>query len=242
MSEKIYTIPVNDAFSSECECPICAMYSQLENNSIEYTMGPSYMEDDVRSETDKLGFCAPHIKMIYNQENRLGMAWVMKTHFDKTVHDISKLQKKPLIQPSLFKKNDEKSALLDYLNTLNNSCFVCNRVKNVFERYIDTIFVLWENDQSFREKYKSCKGFCSPHYELLLKAATTKLKNKSFNEFVEITNNLYLENMARVRDDLAWFINKFDYKYKDEPWLNAKDSLIRSATKTNSIIDISEKK
>ena len=47
--------------------------------------------------------------------------------------------------------------------------------------------------------------------------------------------------MKRVRDDLAWFINKFDYKYRDEPWKNARDSVIRSVTKTNSIIDVSEK-
>ena len=47
MKEKLYTIPVNDAFASSCECPICTMYKTLEDNSIEYTMGPSYMEDDV---------------------------------------------------------------------------------------------------------------------------------------------------------------------------------------------------
>ena len=40
----------------------------------------------------------------------------------------------------------------------------------------------------------------------------------------------------RVRDDLAWFINKFDYKYQNEPWYNAKDSVIRSLVKTNGVI------
>ena len=41
MKEKIYTIPVNDAFDKDCECPLCAMYQELENNAVEYTMGPS---------------------------------------------------------------------------------------------------------------------------------------------------------------------------------------------------------
>ena len=50
MKEKIYTIPVNDAFDKDCECPLCAMYQELENNAVEYTMGPSYMEDDIRAE------------------------------------------------------------------------------------------------------------------------------------------------------------------------------------------------
>ena len=45
MAEQIYTIPVNDAFDSGCECPMCQMQKDLERNAIEYTMGPSYMED-----------------------------------------------------------------------------------------------------------------------------------------------------------------------------------------------------
>lgn len=39
MAEQIYTIPVNDAFDSECECPMCQMQKELERNAIEYTMG-----------------------------------------------------------------------------------------------------------------------------------------------------------------------------------------------------------
>lgn len=63
MAEQIYTIPVNDAFDSECECPMCQMQRELERNAIEYTMGPSYMEDDNRAMTDKLGFCSHHLRL-----------------------------------------------------------------------------------------------------------------------------------------------------------------------------------
>ena len=66
MKEKIYTIPVNDAFDKDCECPLCAMYQELENNAVEYTMGPSYMEDDIRAETDKRGFCRKHLKTVWD--------------------------------------------------------------------------------------------------------------------------------------------------------------------------------
>ena len=56
MAEQLYTIPVNDAFTTDCECPICEMNRQLERNAIDYTMGPSYMEDDNRAMTDEQGF------------------------------------------------------------------------------------------------------------------------------------------------------------------------------------------
>lgn len=91
MKEQLYSIPVNDAFAADCECPVCQMYHKLETDSVEYTMGPSYMEDDTRALTDAKGFCGKHIKMVYDQDNRLGMAWVMKTHFDKTINDIKKV-------------------------------------------------------------------------------------------------------------------------------------------------------
>lgn len=241
MKEKIYTIPVNDAFTSDCECPICVMYKTLEDNSVEYTMGPSYMEDDVRAQTDKLGFCDKHIKQVYHMDNRLGMAWVMKTHFDKTIEDVRKLQGKVSHSGSFFKKSSDGSPLLDYLHKLNTSCFICDRIENVFARYIDTIFMLWEEGGEFREKYRSSKGFCNVHYEILMREAPRKLRGKELDEFTTITDKLYLDNMERVRDDIAWFINKFDYKYKDEPWKNARDSVIRSVTKTNSIIDVTDK-
>lgn len=57
------------------------------------------------------------------------------------------------------------------------------------------------------------------------------MSGQILNDFVEQTNRLYLENMKRVRDDVEWFINKFDHKYADEPWKNAKDSLTRAMIK-----------
>ena len=72
MKEQLYTIPVNDAFAVDCECPVCSMYDSLERDAIEFTMGPSYMEDDIRMETNKIGFCSHHVKQLYKHQNRLG--------------------------------------------------------------------------------------------------------------------------------------------------------------------------
>ena len=58
MKEKIYTVPVNDAFALDSECPICSMFEKLENDAVEYAMGPSYMEDDIRERLIKWDFAA----------------------------------------------------------------------------------------------------------------------------------------------------------------------------------------
>ena len=104
MKEKLYTIPVNDAFLKDCECPLCAMYETLQNDAIDYAMGPSYMEDDIREVTDKIGFCSKHIPLLYRNQNRLGLALMLKTHMDKTIDDISTLSNGAKVKSSLFKK------------------------------------------------------------------------------------------------------------------------------------------
>lgn len=235
MKEKIYTIPVNDAFSSDCECPICLMYKALEDDAVSYTMGPSYMEDDIRAVTDKKGFCQKHLKKVYDCENRLGFAIVMKTHLDRVINDIEGLQDGKVAGKSMFKKAD-KPSVTAYTEQLEGTCFVCERIDNTFQRYLDTIFHMYKHDSDFREKYKTCKGFCTKHYGILLEQAANSLKGDMLDEFIKITNSLYIENMKRVRDDVEWFINKFDHKYIDEPWKNAKDSLVRAMIKDGSYI------
>lgn len=241
MKEKIFTIPVNDAFDSGCECPVCYMKRELENAAVEYTMGPSYMEVDIRAKTDDLGFCEKHIKDVYNCENRLGFALVMKTHMDRVISDISKKAQEPVKGKKLFSKV-QPNGISDYTKELNTKCFVCERIEDTFKRYIDTIIYLYKQDESFRKKYNECKGFCTQHYGALIEEASSKMSGQILNDFVEQTNRLYLENMKRVRDDVEWFINKFDHKYADEPWKNAKDSLTRAMIKTASVLPEEEKK
>lgn len=235
MAEKLYTIPVNDAFDKKCECSICEIYNSLEKSSLEFTMGPSYMEDDIRAMTDKTGFCRVHSDKLLKMNNRLGMALILKTHTDKINKEIEKLSSN--IKPKGFLKKCDNTELLDYIKNVNKSCFVCNRINDVFDRYIATIFYLWKNDKDFVEKYSGSLGFCLEHFGLLIERADKELSGKTKEEFVEVTTKLYNDNMRRINEDLAWFINKFDYKYKDEPWKNSKDSVPRALIKLNGLLE-----
>lgn len=233
MAEQLYTIPVNDAFDSELECPLCAMHRELEQNAISYTMGPSYMEDDNRAMTDELGFCSHHIQILYSEKNRLGLALMLKTHTDKTIRDMKALsEKKPSVSGGIFRKQ-AVSSIGEYVRRLENSCFICSRIDKTFDRYIDTIFHLWKKDQGFRDKVKNCKGFCTFHYGILYEQGSLKLSNEMYDGFVSVLNQVYFDNMERINSDIGWFIDKFDYRFKDEPWKNSKDALPRGILKTN---------
>ncbi len=238
MKVKLYTIPIKEAFNADCECPICYMRSTLESKAVDFTMGPSYMDDTIRAETDKVGFCNHHIQMLYQNQNRLGLALILKTHMDKTIQDLEKLLKKetPLSSPSIFKKTSGKSGVITYTNQLECSCYICNSINDSFDRYIDTIFSLVQNDSEFYDKFSTSKGFCTNHYRLLYEQASKHLKGDKRDDFIDKLNSVYINNFKRVRDDLDWFINKFDYRYVDEPWKDSKDALPRAITKVNGIL------
>lgn len=235
MKEKLYTIPVTDAFHEDTECPLCSMYQALEKQSIEYTMGPSYMEDDTRAATDKVGFCQRHIKQMYENQNRLGIALILSTHMDETIKRIEYLSKngKPS-SSSLFKKpayTDVKS----YIDYLEEHCFVCERIDQTFRRYIATVFYLYDTEEDFRTAFRSSKGFCTKHYGILYQEAGSHLKGNRLNDFIDDLNQLYLDNMKRVRADLEWFRDKFDYRNQDAPWKNSRDAVPRTILKVNSV-------
>ncbi|CRZ33424.1 hypothetical protein DFR55_11912 [Herbinix hemicellulosilytica] len=237
MKDKLYTIPVNDAFDKGGECPLCNMIDELEQKAIDFTMGPSYMEDDVRGETSRLGFCERHIELLYKNQNRLGLSLIIKSHMDKIINDVEKLSANDVktTVPSLFKKHSDNFSVADYIEKLSKTCYICSKIDSTFERYIATVFYLYQHEEEFRMKFKDSRGFCTRHYSILYKEANKHLSGRQFKEFIEILNSLYLNNMKRVRDDLEWFINKFDYRYANEPWKNSKDALPRAIKKTNSI-------
>lgn len=237
MKEQLYTIPVNDAFDTDCECPVCAMKKSLEEDAVEFTMGPSYMEDDIRMVTDKIGFCEKHVQKLYENQNRLGLALMLNTHMKKTIADLENLSKEKVAAASIFKKKGgSPNGVVSYIHSLGKSCFVCNRIEKVYDRYLATIFYCYTHDEGFRKKFTGCRGFCTTHFGALYELAPKELSGKNLQDFIEELTSVYLSNMKRVQEDLEWFTDKFDYRNQDAPWKNSKDALPRSITKTNSIL------
>ena len=86
-------------------------------------------------------------------------------------------------------------------------------------------------DKDFRDKVKSGKGFCLPHYKLLLESAKKHLSTKQCAVFARDINELMMKNMDRMLDEVQWFAQKFDYRNKDASWKNSKDAVPRAIEK-----------
>ena len=55
MKEQLYTIPLNDAVNAQDECPFCFIHRSIEQDLLDFVLGSgsSYMEADIREQTDK---------------------------------------------------------------------------------------------------------------------------------------------------------------------------------------------
>ena len=236
MKEKIYTIPVNEAFEQGGECPFCNMYRRLEQESVEYMLGPAYMEDDIRMDTNKKGFCARHYSLMYKQQNRLGLGLMLHTHMQTVGRELNNLaaKRKP-VKKSLFSKADkEANPLSAYLDGVTSTCYICDRIEHTFERYFDTFFYMWSKMPEIREKVSSSQGFCLKHFSMLVESGEKKLSSADYEKLIDIILPLEMENIKRITDEVEHFTDKFDYRHKDEPWGNSRDSVERGILKTAS--------
>ena len=224
--EQIYTIPVNEAFDASaenhaCGCPMCALYNRLEENELDLILGASMMEPDVRQKTNEQGFCHRHYGMMFTRKNRLGLGLILESHFEKVKRDLSGEGLAALFGGA---GNDA----IKKLGKLEESCYVCGRIENNLSRMFDTVLLLYRQDSAFRRKLAAQPYFCLPHYRRLLMLAKAGMNKKEFAEFYETISQLERRYAETLAGDVSWFCKKFDYRYQDEPWNNAKDAVERS--------------
>ncbi|MCL1998121.1 MAG: DUF6062 family protein [Turicibacter sp.] len=213
MREQIHTIPVLDALKEPGACPFCKIYGNLERDSVDFLMGNAYMEEDIRDKTDEAGFCVNHLKKLNAVQNQLGLALILQTH-------LSKLKKPP---SSLFKSSAKR--LYSKILAANERCFICEKIDKTFDRYLDTFFYLWKKDNAL---INTLTGFCLPHYATMLQKAEQKLDKSQLEAFISNVSLIQEKNIAKIEEDLDYFIQKFDYRNADAPWKDSKDAVERT--------------
>ncbi len=223
--EKIYTIPVNEAFEASrddhaCGCPFCTLYRKLEENELDLILGASMMEPDVRIKTNELGFCKTHYDMMFVRKNRLGMALMLESHLDKLREET---KASPLA--ALKGVGVETSKRLE---KLESDCYVCGRIDFSLSKMFETAVLLWEQDPEFRKKLAAQPYICLPHYRMFVEFGRKGLPKKKFGDFYKEVSAVVESYFDELRGDVSWFCKKFDYRYDAEPWYNSKDAVERA--------------
>ena len=238
MKEQLYTIPLNDAMNANDECPFCYIERNVEQDLLDFVLGSgsSYMESDVREQTDQAGFCRNHFQKMFDYGNTLGNAWILKTHYTQMIRELQSQTKSfKLGKSSLkdkFKKQVERHNPIGiWVAEKERSCYICKRYADTYERYLDTFFVMYRKDPDFRDKVKNSMGFCLHDFGDLCEASDSRLPDKEKADFYNMLFPLMEQNLIRLGEDVAWMVEKFDYRNKDADWKNSKDAIQRGMQK-----------
>ena len=223
--EKIYTIPVNEAFEASaadpaCGCPFCTLYSKLEENELDLILGASMMEPDVRIKTNELGFCKTHYDMMFTRKNRLGLALMLESHLNELRREVD--------SGGLSLMKSPGTDQMKRLERLEHDCYVCGRIEFSLSKMFETAVLLWERDPEFRKKLSAQPYICLVHYRKYIEFGRRALPKKLFSEFYREVSGVVLSYFDTLREDVSWFCKKFDYRYNDEPWYNSKDAVERA--------------
>ena len=220
--EQIYTIPINEAFEAcagHDECPLCKIYNKFDADEIDLILGASMMEPAVRIKTNEQGFCREHYSKMLRAGKKLPLALLLESHLEKT----SGKMKIGSILPKVRAKGAANA-----IDNLSSDCYVCSRISSNFEKVLDNAVYMWSTDEAFRSLFSKQKCFCLPHYSALIKAASKRMKGDSLGQFITAARRIEEKYMERVRENISHFAKKFDYRYEDEPWGDAKDAVERA--------------
>lgn len=251
MKEQIYTIPVNEVYDTDCECPLCELEKRLECETLDYTLGAAMMEPDFRLVSNDKGFCNHHFSMLFDMSNKLALALVLDTHLEEIRKKLSSLSKQAEAlgnnKGGLFKKSGSsefKEKLSGNLENISHGCIVCDKINYTMERYADVLLYMWANDNVFRDKFNKSKGLCLKHMKLLSDASVKSLHDNQAASFLSAMYSKQLSELERIQADIHKFTLKFDYRNKNMEWGTAHDAPIRTIEKISGFInnDIEQKK
>lgn len=209
--EKIYTIPVNEAFDACAEdhekgCPFCEMFRKVQENELDLILGASMMEPDIRIKTNEQGFCDKHFSMMLKRKNRLGLALMLESHLAHVA------------------KEAKGFGSMKKIDKINHSCYICSRIDYHIDKMFETAAWLFENDRAFEDKIRNQTYFCMKHYHKFLEVGKNEISRKKYSDFERIVTKVNETYLSELSSDVSWFCKKFDYRYDDEPWGNAKNA------------------
>ena len=135
MKETIYTIPVNEVYETDCECPLCELEKKLEKDAIDFSLGGAMMEPDFRLLSNEKGYCINHYRMMFKTPSKLQMALVLDTHLMEIRKTLSEFESLPQLNETdkkgFLKKGNVGDAVQKISKSIEKtqtSCVICDKI------------------------------------------------------------------------------------------------------------------
>ena len=234
MKEKIYTIPINDAVDKGCFCPLCYLENKLDEEAVDYTLGPAMMEPDFRIITNEKGFCRRHTRDLCGKRDALSLALVFDTHLDALA---TVMEEKPEKKSLLRKKKGEGEDFVAKLKQIAESCAICSKVEKAFEQYLHTFAFMLKKEEGFLEKVLSKEGFCMEHFSRLAEVCREEFSQAEFERLFYPLLELQKKRLEKQQGYIEKFEAAFDYRNAGKKLDAPKDTLHLAGMFLNGVFD-----
>ena len=190
--ESIHKIPVNEAFSEKCGCPICKLKERYDQKAVWFLYKEGIMNPETRIETNKKGFCKNHLDMLAKEKQSLSLALMLETRLETMQNDLK-----------------TEKGIIKTVNKNANSCWICDYTERAMDEIAELVSQMYKEDE-FKQKLMQQEFFCLPHTALLLKKNV--LKGALKGEYVKALLSINEKFCQNVRNDLSKYAESFDYK------------------------------
>jgi hypothetical protein len=196
---------VHDAYARGGECPFCDLEGAAENTYLRSFQHSRVMEPNVRVLTNRMGFCPGHYRKLYDGENKLGLSLVVHTHLQHILPQIGAALDGVVKAANGRNAREHLAAAAGPIAALRDSCFICDLLAADMERYAFTVLYLWDRDPEFSAVFRASRGFCIPHFMLILNQASTSMRADRLRGWLAETIPLMRGSLERLEGELHAF-------------------------------------
>jgi len=98
---------------------------------------------------------------------------------------------------------------------------VCSLLESKEEDYISTLLAHLDGPGALADAYRTSSGLCLRHFRRTLARAPSGAEARLLSAAQQAV-------WQRLHDELGEFIRKNDYRFRDEPFVDEKDSWLRA--------------
>ncbi len=229
MKETIYTIPLTEAMEEDSQCAFCFLEDKLEQEQVEYALGPAMMEPDYRILSNEKGFCRRHVEKMARGKKALPLALVLDTRADEVIKILESVRPDAGKSGLFGKKENGYEKLSETAEKLSGTCLICERIRATLEKFYHTFWYLYGKEPDFKERVLSGKGFCLHHFAGLL-SAMDKTGGKK-EQFAKELYEMEMKVLYNMKEDVHGFTKQFDYRADKENWQGPKDAHLLAAAR-----------
>lgn len=202
---KLEISKVHDAYARGGECPLCDLEEAAENTYLRSFQHSRVMEPNVRVQTNRTGFCPGHYRKLYDGENKLGLGLVVHTHLQQVIPGIGAALDALAKAAEGRRSREHLAEAAAPMAALRDTCFICGLLAADMQRYAFTVLYLWTRDPQFSAVFRDSRGFCIPHFAVMLDEASKSMRADRIRGWLAETIPLMKGSLERLDGELLAF-------------------------------------